>query len=175
MKYRMTGLLASSTALFLSSFSAVSGEPFSIRLVDELDEPEFYCLDITGWGDHLALDNPLQIHTCKPGSPDQQFVADGASLRMPEYDRCLTISASGATALPGVALLVRTCDDLEKQQFSITDAGRIRYADSSLCLAASAMSLEASGPSHMWRVASLQPCDSTDPALTTWTIHPKTE
>ena len=44
-----------------------------IRLADNLDDPQGYCIDVPGFGDNLRLDAPLQAHTCKPGSDDQLF------------------------------------------------------------------------------------------------------
>lgn len=148
--------------------SAYSADTFVIKLVEPLDEPEFYCLDVAGWGDHLKIEDPLQVHTCKPDSPDQEFVVEGSTFKMPEYNRCLTVSASGNTAQPGTALMIRECDGRIMQNFKILSSGQIMLNNSNLCLAAGTTSLEASGPSHLWRVASLQPCDITDKKLITW-------
>ncbi|MCB1813802.1 MAG: RICIN domain-containing protein, partial [Candidatus Competibacteraceae bacterium] len=145
-----------------------SADTFMIKLADPLDEPEFYCLDVTGWGDHLKIDDPVQVHTCKPDSPDQEFVVEGSTLKMPEYNRCLTVSASGDKAQPGTALMVRECDGRVMQNFRILSSGQIMLNNSNLCLAAGSTSLEASGPSHLWRVASLQPCETTDKKFITW-------
>lgn len=139
-----------------------------LKLVDQLDESESYCMDVTGWADHLKLEDPLQAHTCKPNSPDQEYVVEGNTLKMPEYNRCLTASASGDMTLPGAALLMRACNDSNMQNFKLLSSGRIQLTGSNLCVAAGNESLEASGPSHVWRVASVQPCDSTDQKLITW-------
>ena len=37
-----------------------------IQLVDALDEPEFYCVDVPGFGTSLNLRSALTAHTCKP-------------------------------------------------------------------------------------------------------------
>jgi hypothetical protein len=153
--------------LFMSA-TAHSADTFQLKLVDQLDEPESYCLDVTGWGDHLKIDDPLQVHTCKPDSSDQEFIAEENVLKMPEYNRCLTASASGDAALPGSALLLRECDGSKVQNFKINSSGQIMMGDSDLCVAAGNDSQEASGPSHMWRVASLQSCESYEKKLTTW-------
>ena len=151
--------------------SVYSADTFMLKLVDQLDEPEFYCLDVVGWGDHVKVDDPVQVHTCKPDSPDQEFVVEGSTLKMPAYNRCLTASASGNTALPGSALMLRECDGGILQNFRILSSGQIILNNSNLCLAAGSTSLEASGPSHMWRVASLQPCESTDKKFITWSAQ----
>ncbi|MEO9276117.1 RICIN domain-containing protein [Marinomonas sp. 5E14-1] len=145
-----------------------AADTFELKLVDELDESEFYCLDVSGWGNHLKIEDPLQVHTCKPGSSDQQFVVDGSTLKMPEYDRCLAASASGDKALPGSAVMVRECDGSPMQKFELTSSGQIVMNGSDLCVAAGTESLEASGPSHLWRVASLQYCENFEAKLITW-------
>ena len=43
-------------------------------LRDPLDEPEFYCVDVAGFGSNLNLNSPLQAHTCKPGADDEVFI-----------------------------------------------------------------------------------------------------
>ena len=43
-------------------------------LRDPLDEPEFYCVDVAGFGSNLNLNSPLQAHTCKPGADDELFI-----------------------------------------------------------------------------------------------------
>ena len=154
----------------LMSTSVYSADTFMIKLADPLDEPENYCLDVAGWGDHLKLDDPLQVHTCKSDSPDQEFIVEGNALKMPEYNRCLTVSSSGVKAQQGTALMVRECNGDAMQNFNISSSGQIVLNNSSLCVAAGTTSLEASGPSHLWRVASMQPCDSTDKKLITWSV-----
>ena len=145
---------------------------FFIKLADQLDEEEYYCLDITGstYSNNLKLEDPLQAHTCKTGkAPDQEFIAKGNTLVISAYDRCLTASGSSGSALPGSAVLLRECDESNSQNFDILSSGQIEFNNSGLCVAAGDVSQKASGPSHLWRVASLQSCQSTDSKLTTWT------
>ena len=63
-----------------------------LQLIDPLDEPEFYCVDVPGFRDSLQTDRPLQAHTCKPGADDELFLfnrpADG-QISMPAYDLCM--------------------------------------------------------------------------------------
>jgi len=147
-----------------------SSDSFQIKLVDQLDEPEYYCLDVTGWAKHLKLEDPLQAHTCKPTkSADQEFVLKGNTLVMPAYNRCFSASGSSGSALPGSSILVRECDGSKSQNFNILPSGQIELNNSGLCISAGDVSQKASGPSHLWRVASLQSCKNTDSKLTTWT------
>ena len=36
-----------------------------IQLIDPLDEPEYYCIDVPGAGAGVRLQTALQTHTCK--------------------------------------------------------------------------------------------------------------
>ena len=44
--------------LLVQSLPAQEHEGGLIRLIAALDEPEFYCLDLAGWGKNLQLDDP---------------------------------------------------------------------------------------------------------------------
>jgi len=134
--------LALLAPIFASMLSGVTAAETlqQVRLVAPLDEPEFYCLDLSGWGDHLKLDDPLQAHTCKTRRADDQLFAikDGKIL-VGETDRCLQVAVSSGKALAGSA-------------------------------AAGDESTDASGPSHVWRVLSVERCDSVSAELMTWQI-----
>lgn len=165
----MKKILFSSLLIITAVFGS---DTFFIKLADQLDEEEYYCLDITGstYSKNLKLEDPLQAHTCKTGTaPDQEFIIKGSTLIISAYDRCLTASGSSGSALPGSAVLVRECDGSTSQKFDIKSSGQIEFNNSGLCVAAGEVSQKASGPSHLWRVASLQSCKSTDSRLTTWT------
>jgi len=91
-------------ALLLAA-QAAAETPLQVRLVDPLDEPEFYCLDLSGWGDHLRLEDPLQGHTCKiRGAGDQMFSVEDDKILVGDTGRCLEIAGS-SKPLPGGAIL----------------------------------------------------------------------
>ena len=72
-----------------------------IRLVAELDEPEYYCFDLAGWGEKLRLDDPLQTHTCKlRGGADQMFKFEEGQLTVVGFDRCVEVTGSQPNSLP---------------------------------------------------------------------------
>ena len=81
-----------------------------LRLVDPLDDPQHYCADVTGFGDGIRLDAPLQAHTCKPGSADQMFAPSdspaGGPVLLVKYERCLAATSIEA----GTTLAVEQCD-----------------------------------------------------------------
>ena len=151
--------------------TAVADDGDYVRLVAALDEPEYYCLDLAGWGRNLLLDDPLQTHTCKSrGGEDQMFHFADGRLYVSRYDRCVQIAGSSGITLAGSAVLARPCSDSPLQELSLADDGRIRLAGTELCLAAGADSTEASGPSHMWRTLTVAGCTSGDDALLRWQI-----
>lgn len=142
-----------------------------VRLVAPLDEPEFYCIDLAGWGDHLQLDDPLQTHTCKiKGGGDQMFYFVGNRLKVAGFDRCVQLAGSGETTLAGSAVLARPCSDNKLQELSMDDAGLIHIGESQYCLGAGDESTEASGPSHMWRTLTAVDCASTPKDLKSWQL-----
>ena len=113
----------------------------------------------------------MQAHTCKgeQGS-DQVFYFDGEKIRFGDGTRCLEV-ASTRTPLSGAALIVRECSTSDMQEFKF-DNGSIQVVGSSLCLAVGDDSAEAFGPSHVWRVLSVQSCEETDASLSTWQLNP---
>ena len=141
-----------------------------VRLIDPLDEPEHYCLDVPGWGRRLNLDAPLMAHTCKPGAADELFVPDRPNpgqLYMRAYDRC----AAADSSRPGAEVSMKECSSSQLQRFSFADDGRIRLAGSDLCLAvAGGEGTPTGGPSHLRRDLSLQPCGTVEPSLSIWTL-----
>lgn len=75
--------------------------PSLIQLIDPLDEPQFYCVDVPGFGASLNRDGALTAHTCKPRADDELFTAGHPSvghLYMPAYDRCVEAADAKAEA-----------------------------------------------------------------------------
>ncbi|MBX2847636.1 MAG: RICIN domain-containing protein [Acidiferrobacterales bacterium] len=160
-------------ALTPISVSAQENQGGLIRLVDGLDEPEeFYCIDLLGWGESLAIEDPLQAHTCKTrNAADQMFSIEDDHIRVTEFDRCLQVAGSSNSTLPGSAVLARDCDDDQPmQKISLNEDGQLVVNNSDYCIAAGAESAATSGPSHMWRPMSVVKCDTADKALATWQI-----
>jgi acetyl esterase/lipase len=104
--------------------STGAASPALLRTSSALDEPRGYCIDIAGFGATLRIDEPLQAHTCKYGTPleDQLFepVAGSSAIKAAEYDRCL----AAAALEPGASVLVRACADGPLQRWRLA-AGRL--------------------------------------------------
>ena len=135
-------------------------------LQDPLDEPEFYCVDVAGFGSNLNLNAPLQAHTCKPGADDELFIFNHpgpGQFFMDAYDVCLE-------AGDGV-LYVKTCSDSEKQRFELSGDGTLRLQDSDQCVAVqSGEGQPAGGRSHVRRDLLLQDCADVEQNLARWVL-----
>ena len=137
-----------------------------IMLQDPLDEPEFYCVDVAGFGSNLNLNAPLQAHTCKPGADDELFIFNHpgpGQFFMDAYDVCLE-------AGDGV-LYVKACSDSEKQRFELSSDGTLRLQDSDQCVAVqSGEGQPAGGRSHVRRDLLLQDCADVEQSLSRWVL-----
>ena len=135
-------------------------------LRDPLDEPEFYCVDVAGFGNNLNLNSPLQAHTCKPGADDELFIFNHPTpgqFYMGAYDVCLEAEEG--------ALYVRACSASPNQRFVLSNDGAIRLGDSDLCLAVkSGDGQPAGGRSHVRRDLLLQSCADTEQSLSRWSL-----
>lgn len=133
-------------------------------LADPLDEPEFYCVDVAGFGANLNVNSPLQAHTCKPGADDEMFAFDQPSdgqLHLVEHDRCIEAD--------GTSLYVRPCSESPLQRFAYGEDGTLRLGGNDLCLVVAGGDGEpAGGRSHVRRDLLLRPCTDAEPALSRW-------
>jgi hypothetical protein len=148
-----------------------------VQLVDPLDEPEYYCFDVTGQGKTIQLDSPAQAHTCKDPKvnpyDDQWFRMNTPALgmiRLEKHARC--VEATGASE--GSELLFVDCDTTEAlQSWQFTKEGRISLADTpTLCWAVTEgkEGEPTGGPSHLRRDLTLEPCASVDASYATWAV-----
>ena len=139
-----------------------------VQLVDPLDEPEFYCVDVPGFGSSLRLEAALMAHTCKPGADDEIFAVNEpgpGNLVMPAYDLCMEASGTESPA----ELLLRECSDSAMQQFLLDDEGALALAGTGLCVAVAPGAGEPTGgPSHVRRDLVLLDCGDAEPALRQW-------
>ena len=133
-------------------------------LEDPLDEPEFYCVDVAGFGASLNVNGPLQAHTCKPGADDEMFAFNRPSLGqlyLVEHDLCLEAE--------GGIVYVRSCSESPLQRFTYGDDKTFRLESDGLCLAvAGGEGQPAGGRSHLRRDLLLSPCAEVEPGLSRW-------
>ncbi len=157
-----------------SSEVSVPASPGLIQLLDPLDEPEYYCVDVPGFGRSLNLQGALTAHTCKPRADDEMFIFNFPSaghISMPAYDLC--VEASGEES--GSTLQLAGCSDANLQQFRYHENGQIRLeqitADGELCLTVGPEPGEPTrGPSHLRRTLTLENCSQVDESRALWTV-----
>ena len=144
-----------------------------IRLIDPLDEPEYYCVDVPRAGRGVRLESALQAHTCKPieTAADELFTINhpnDGQIYMEAYDLC--VEADGMHK--GSALPLKACSETRSQLF-IFAGNSIRLSidrQDDLCLAvAPGEGLPTGAPSHLRRALSLESCRSIGATLTGWT------
>ena len=145
-----------------------------LRLADNLDDPQGYCVDVAGFRANIRLNAPLQAHTCKPDSDDQLFAMidpAGGGIRLAGYDRCV----AAAMMAPGSEVNVAECDiDAANQRFALDDDGLVYLSSTdgpALCLSvAPGAGQPAGGRNHLRRDLLLQACDAVEPALMAWEL-----
>ena len=141
-----------------------------VQLVDALDEPEYYCVDVPGFGASLNLQSALTAHTCKPGADDEMFAVNRpgpGNLYMPAYDLCMEADGTDSPA----QLRLRECSDSAMQQFDFDSDGALVPSGTGLCMAVSPENGEPTGgPSHLRRDLLMLDCGETEPALRQWTF-----
>lgn len=157
-----------------------SGYVGRLKLVDDIDDPAGYCLDVPGPASNIRLDIPAWAHSCHGGpEPDQTYRFDedgnGAFRFVWEvYDVCLT--ATDAVAGSGLSYL--PCDGGSQQAFDSAADGTFTLRGSDLCLSARNMDDAGSqdevgigrnvAPGDWVRGLQLRPCAEALDALTQW-------
>ena len=161
------GTQSNSAAAVIDVDEAVVGGTL-IQLADPLDEPEYYCIDVPGFGARLNLAAALMAHTCKPGAADEMFAVNrpaAGNLSMPAYDLCMQADGTEAAA----ELHLEECADSELQRFTYDPEGALTLSGTDLCIAlAPDAGRPTGGPSHLRRDLLLQPCDTVESALSRW-------
>ena len=139
-----------------------------VQLVDALDEPEYYCVDVPGFGRSLNLEAALMAHTCKPGADDEMFAINRprpGNLYMPAYDLCMEADRTGSP----VQLYLRECSGSTLQQFELGSDGGLVLVGPGLCMAVSLEDGEPTGgPSHLRRDLVMLNCHEAEQALRQW-------
>ena len=137
-----------------------------VQLVDPLDEPEFYCVDVPGFGASLRLQAALMAHTCKPGADDEIFAVNEplpGNLLIPAYDLCMEAD--------GAQIVLRACSDSAMQRFELDAEGALALAGTELCVAvAPGVGEPTGGPSHVRRDLVLLDCGEGDASLRQWSL-----
>lgn len=162
--------------------TAAPGAGSYLRLQDKLDRPQDgYCLDVAGSGPYARLDMPLTVHNCKgPELYDDEVVEfrkDG-TLYFPAYQGCVTVMGNNQTALPGNALMLKSCGDTSPflngprfQHYTMNEKKQIQLNQSDLCLVAGQVSSTTHSEDHRWRNLSVAPCETAALSHSQWEIY----
>jgi len=154
-----------------------------LMLADRLDRPQDgYCLDLPGSGDWVDFSVPLNAHNCKrPGFYADEAVIFTAPGRIyfPAYEGCVTAVGLNGASLPGAPVMLRPCAsdidasrapfiDMQLQDFTHRDDGRIELTGADLCLTAGPESAPTFSPAHRWRALTLERCTTAPVARSVW-------
>lgn len=165
------GLIAAISPLSLSAEKLTE-----IRLVDNIDEPRGYCLDIAGGrGKDAPLNKGLQAHTCYDYSgsllEDQSFdtsLINKSEFKIPYFNVCMTASS----LKEGSAVVLASCENKDTQKFSFKQNGNITLdSKPNLCLSVSSTKKKygrGGSPVHIMRPLSLQTCSDDTKTYQTW-------
>ncbi|MEO1649374.1 MAG: hypothetical protein AAFR60_00145 [Pseudomonadota bacterium] len=152
-----------------------------LRLVDRLDRPvDGYCLDILGVGRRLRVDVPIFAHNCKPRLTTDSTIrlqSDGG-IAFPAVGLCITAFGVNGRSLPGSPIILRPCGDRAAffeagplQGFTLQQDGRVKLADTNLCLAVGTTSTTTYSAQDAWRTLSVELCNSTPSELVRWEFN----
>jgi hypothetical protein len=149
-----------------------------VALVQTLDEPRGFCIDMPGFQARARPDRPLHTHSCYSYqgqlAVDQAFdgglIAKGV-FRILAFDRCMTAPVQAA----GGRLALEACDGSPAQQFRHQPAGQITVlAAPEYCVTAGEGPSRAGGggqPVHLIRDLTLEPCDRSRDERQRWRLR----
>ena len=140
------------------------------KLVNALDDPLHYCLDVPGHGSGVELKSPLMVHTCKPGADDESFTVNfpkSGQIYIEAYELCVEASMSEKK------LYLKTCEDKPEQQFVFTTDKKLQASSGNgeYCMVVADGSGErAGGVNHLRRDLLLKKCADAKAELAQWQI-----
>ena len=156
--------------LFLPNIalSKTMNKNVEIYLLNQLDEPRGYCIDIRGHKLKAKINKALQAHTCYSYqgeiSVDQGF--DSTKLTknqffMPSFNVCMIASS----VIPSSNLQLGECDYSKLQKFEWSNKGKIHpISNKKLCLTVNQGQSKKGGggsPVHLMRNLSLELCTNS--------------
>jgi hypothetical protein len=164
-------------AILLLPFTA-SAANVEVMLVDRLDgDLNHYCIDILGGKLNANPANGLQTHTCYSyeGALGVDQAMDSAGISRGEFkvvgfNVCATLTSTAAGSKVGLA----SCDQSDKQHFTLTQAGNIvPKTASGMCLTAGKETvLGNNGKSkHQIKTLTLEACSKDLMAYQQWTTR----
>ena len=149
-----------------------------VYLLNQLDDPRGFCIDIKGHKLKAQINKGLQVHTCYSYqgeiSPDQGFNSLKLTKNqffLPVFNTCM--EASSLT--PSAELRLRKCDHNKYQNFEWSNKNKIRLiSNRKLCLTVDQGQSKKGGggsPVHLIRNLSLELCSKSLDAYQTWSVR----
>ena len=156
------------------------GNIIEIYLLNNLDDPRGFCIDIRGHKLKAQINKGLQAHTCYSYqgeiSPDQGFNSRRLTKNqffLPSFNVCM--EASSLT--PSANLRLRKCDHNKRQNFEWFNKNKIRLTGNrKLCLTVDQGQSKKGGggsPVHLMRNLSLEPCSKSLNPYQVWSKRKK--
>lgn len=178
----MTRSLVLALLGWLLSATCAHAAAVEIVLIDRLDEPRGFCLDIVGSQAKATPARGLQAHSCYSYqgrvAVDQGFDPERlkqGEFRIPAFGVCMETSR----LVVGAGLDLKACSDSAAQRFQWTDEGRIvPFARRDLCLTVDADASRPGGggyPTHLIRPLTLQRCEPALDNFQKWRIREKAD
>ncbi len=163
--------------LFLTTTSQADNS-VEIYLLNQLDDPRGFCIDIKGHKLKAQINKGLQAHTCysyqEEISPDQGFSSSKLTKHqfiLPSFNVCM--EASSLT--PSTKLRLRKCDRKKLQNFELSSKNEIRLiSNRKLCLTVDQGKSKKGGggsPVHLMRNLSLEICNDSLNSYQAWGVR----
>ena len=149
-----------------------------VYLLNQLDDPRGFCIDVRGHKYKAQINKELQAHTCYSYqgeiSPDQGFSSHKLTKNqfiLPSFNVCM--EASSLT--PSANLRLRKCDRNKLQNFEWTNENKIYLiGNRKLCLTVDQGQSRKGGggsPVHLMRNLSLELCTESLNSYQVWGVR----
>ena len=158
--------------------SSQADDNVEIYLLNQLDDPRGFCIDIKGHKLKAQINKGLQAHTCYSYqgkiSPDQGF----NSRKLIKNQFILTsfnVCMEASSLTPSANLRLRKCDRNKLQNFEWSNENKIRLTGNrKLCLTVDQGQSRKGGggsPVHLMRNLSLELCNESLNPYQTWGVR----
>ena len=158
--------------------SSQANDNVEIYLLNQLDDPRGFCIDIRGHKLKAKIDKGLQVHTCYSYqgkiSPDQSFDSHKLTKNqffLPSFNVCMEASS----LKPSTNLKLRKCDRNKLQNFEWSNKNEIRLiSNRKLCLTVDQGQSKKGGggtPVHLIRNLSLELCNESLNSYQAWSVR----
>ena len=172
---KLLGIIALGLLLITSS---QADDNVEVYLLNQLDDPRGFCIDIRGHKLKAKIDKGLQAHTCYSYqgkiSPDQGFNSLKLTKNqfiLPYFNVCMEASSLKAST----NLKLEKCDRNKLQNFEWSNKNEIRLiSNRKLCLTVDQGQSKKGGggtPVHLMRNLSLELCNKSLNPYQAWSVR----